>query len=107
MLNRLKALCLLSECTGDDIWSIELCEQRSIPPAWIDELSDGFESGFQHDSQTIYREGRPTNQYQGVRDIDLARRLGEYLGVDLAPLEARAQTRAQLVFAIQQAIEEQ
>jgi len=107
MLNRLKALCLLSECTGDDIWSIEHCQQRGIPQTWIDELSDGFESGFRRDSQTIYLDGCPINQYQGVRDIDLARRLGEYLGVDIASLEAGAHTRAQLVFAIQQAIEEQ
>lgn len=107
MLNRLKALCLLSECTGDDIWSIELCQQRGIPQTWIDELSDRFESGFRQDSQTIYLDGRPTNQYQGVRDIDLARRLGEYLGVDISTVEARAHTRSQLVFAIQQAVEEQ
>ncbi len=107
MLNRLKALCLLSECTGDDFWSIEHCLRRGIPQSWLDELSDRFESGFRHDSQTIYLDGRTINQYEGVRDIDLARRLGEYLGIDISAVEARSHTRSQLVFNIQQAVEEQ
>ncbi len=107
MINRLKALCLLSECTGDDIWSVEHCQQRGIPESWIVELQDCFESGFRSDLQTIYLDNRPINQYRGVRDIDLARRLGEFLGVNLAALEVLAHSRSQLVTAIQHAVEEQ
>lgn len=106
MLNRLKALGLLSECTGDDIWSIEHCQLRGIPEAWIDELSDCFESGFRNDTQTIYVEDLVVNQYQGVRDIDLAIRLGEYLAIDVRQLQDFASSRAALVVAIKQAAEE-
>ena len=104
MFNRLKALTLLSECTGDDIWSLEHCRLRGVPEAWIEELSDCFESGFRSDSQTIYVERRVVNQYQGIRDIDLAMKLGEYLGVPVAELEAISATRARLVSAIRDAI---
>ena len=104
MLNRLKALTLLSECTGDDIWSIEHCRARGVPEAWIEELADCYESGFRSDSQTIYVEQRVVNQYQGIRDIDLAIKLGEYLGVPVADLQAVSATRARLVSAIRDAV---
>lgn len=106
MLNRLKALTLLSECTGDDIWSIEHCQLRGIPPEWIEDLSDCFESGYRRDGQTIYYQDRMVNQYHGIRDIDLAIKLGEFLGVDVEELVSISPTRARLVVAIRQAIEE-
>ena len=104
MLNRLKALTLLSECTGDDIWSIEHSRARGVPEAWIEELADCYESGFRSDGQTIYVEQRVVNQYQGIRDIDLAIKLGEYLGVPVADLQAVSATRARLVSAIRDAV---
>lgn len=107
MLNRLKALTLLSECTGDDIWSLEHCRLRGIPEAWIDELADCFESGFRSDRQTIYYEQQVVNQYQGVRDVDLAIKLGHYLGVDVAGLVDISATRSRLVSAIREAILEE
>jgi hypothetical protein len=107
MLNRLKALTLLSECTGDDIWSQEHCRARGVPAAWIEELSDCFESGFRSDRQTIYVERRIVNQYQGVRDVDLAMKLGEFLGIAVAELQAISATRARLVSAIRDAVLEE
>ncbi|MCC6508318.1 MAG: hypothetical protein IT423_04375 [Pirellulaceae bacterium] len=107
MLNRLKALTLLSECTGDDIWSLEHCRLRSVPEEWIDQLADCYESGCRSDSQTIYYRDRLVNQYMGIRDVDLAIKLGEYLGVDVESLQAVAASRARLVSAIRQAIEEE
>ncbi len=107
MLNRLKALTLLSECTGDDIWSIEHCQARGIPADWIEELADCYESGYARDSQTIYYQDRMINQYHGIRDVDLAIKLGEYLGVAVAELIAISPTRSRLVVAIRQAIEEE
>ena len=107
LLTRLKALTLLSECTGDDIWSVEHCRLRGVPEAWIEELVDCFESGFERSSQTIFVRNSVVNQYHGLRDIDLAVKLGEFLGVDIALLSATSATRARLVLAIRQAIEEE
>ena len=88
MISRLKAHILLTECTGRDIWSVETCRERGIPEAWIAELADAHESGFERDRDTIYHEGQPTNQYHGVHDLRLARQLAEVLGLDL--IRARA-----------------
>lgn len=106
MLNRLKALMLLSECTGDDIWSVEHCRSRGVPEDWIAELSDCYESGFHANTQTIYVENRVVNQYHGIRDVDLAIRLGEQLGVPVQALMETSATRARLVAAIRDAIME-
>ncbi len=107
MLTRLKALTLLSECTGDDIWSVEHCQLRGVPEAWIDALVDCYESGFERLSQTIYVRDAIVNQYHGLRDIDLAVKLGEFLGIDVEALNATSATRSRLVVAIKQAIEEE
>lgn len=104
VIRRDRALALLSECTGDDIWSVEHCRARRVPEPWIEELADAFESSFDSDSQTIYHEGRTTNQYYGIRDVDLARRLAPVLGIQLGPLEAVAMSRADLVRAIKDAV---
>lgn len=105
-LDRIKALCLLTECTGDDIWPLEYCSLRGVPANWIEEMVDCFESGFQRDSETIYLDKLPTNQYEGIRDVDLAKRLGEFLGVDTTLLEQRAASRAHLVRIIKEEVEE-
>ena len=107
MFNRLKALSLLSECQGDEIWSLEYCAERGVPTAWVEELADCYESGFHDDSQTIYLDDRITNQYTGVRDVDLAIKLGSYLEIDVDALIDVSSSRARLVLAIKQAVEEQ
>ncbi len=75
MLPRLTALALLSECTGRDIWSVAYCQTKRIPQDWIEELVDCFESGFRTDRQTIYHQDQVVGQFEGVRDVDLARKL--------------------------------
>ncbi len=105
-VNRLKALLLLSECTGDDIWSLEYCRQRGIPEAWIEQLTDCYESGFQDDAQTIYFMGEITNQFEGIRDVDLAVNFAKFLGIDVSQYGPFASTRAELVQNIQDAAEE-
>ena len=107
MLTRLKALTLLSECTGDDIWSVEHCRLRGVPEAWIEALMDCYESGFERTSLTIFVRDNVVNQYHGLRDIDLAVKLGEFLGVDVESLSSTSTTRARLVLSIRQAIEEE
>lgn len=106
MLHRLLALSLLSECTGDDLWSIEYCRQRGIPEVWIEELLDGFESNFTLESRTIYVENQRVNQYEGIRDVDLACKLGEFLGVDTARILERTSHRQRVVQEIREAMEE-
>lgn len=102
----IRALCLLSECTGDDIWSPAHCLERGVPAAWLQELEDCFESGFDRDDHTIYVENSVVNQYQGIRDVDLAMKLGEYLGVDVQSLQAISLTRRDLVRLIREHVEE-
>lgn len=97
---------LLDECTGVDIWSADICRQKGIPDAWIDELADAYESGFDRDDDTIYYDEQPVNQYHGVHDLSLARRLAEHLGVDVARATAAAPTRAAEVRALKEAVEE-
>ena len=107
MLSRLKALTLLSECTGEEIWSLEHCRLRGVPEAWLDELVECFESGFDRDDQTIYVGEAVVNQYHGLRDFDLAMKLGEYLGLDVETLHAVAPNRGAFVRGLCEAIEEQ
>ncbi len=105
-MHRLKALDLLAECTGDHIWSEDYCRRRGVPEAWIHDLADCFESNFFRDTETIYASDGPTNQYHGVRDVDVAIRLGETLGIDIEHLRCLAFSRAALVQAIREAVEE-
>ena len=97
---------LLYECTGDDLWPREYCLQRGVPEVWIDELCEGFESGFRSESQKIYLGDQVVNQFEGVRDVDLACKLGEYLGVDLPLILSSHFTRAAIVRAIRESYEE-
>ena len=106
MLDRMRALTLLAECNGAEIWSVELCRQKRVPEAWIDELADCFESGFETDRQTIYESDQVVNQYHGVRDFDLAIRLGEYLGVDTQRVTSVTFSPEAAVIAIKEAVDE-
>ena len=104
MIPRHRALALLSKCTGDEIWSLEACREAGVPPSWVEELADTFESGFGADSQTIYVKNSATNQYHGMRDLDLAMHLARSLGLDVDPLTAAALGRRGIVEAIKQAV---
>ena len=106
-LSRLQALRLLSEGVGDEIWSIEFCQQKNVPEDWIEELSDCFESGFRSDHQTIYEENQVVNQYHGVSDLDLAYKIGEFFGINVQQVTATAFGRRAQLIAIREAIEEQ
>ena len=99
-------LAILTECTGDDLWSVEHCRQRHVPESWIEELADAFESGFRTDSQTIYQGDWVTNQYHGVRDVDLAMRAAQSMGMNVDRVTAGALSRRGVVQAIKQAIME-
>ena len=90
MISRLKAQILLAECTGRDIWSAEICRDKGVPEAWIAELADAHESGFTFDDETIYYEDRVVNQYHGIHDLLLARKLAGMLGVDVDRVRAMA-----------------
>ncbi|GAA5509687.1 hypothetical protein [Novipirellula caenicola] len=103
---RHRALALLSECTGDEIWSVEHCRIRRVPDKWIEEDREAFESGFRSDDQTIYVGQRQVNQYFGVRDVDLAVRIGRSLGLDVDRITANSLSRRGVVVAIKEAIME-
>ena len=105
-MNRLKALALLSECTGRDIWSVAYCRERQVPEAWIAELTDCFESGFRSDRQTIYHEEQVVNQYEGIHDRDLACKLADSVGVDVQRAIATALGPEAEVRALQEAVDE-
>lgn len=105
-MNRDLALELLYECTGDDLWSRDYCQRRGVPESWIEELADAFESGFRSDSEVIYVGDRRVLQYDGVRDVDLAIRLGEFLGVDTSAVLATHLTRQGVVQAIRETLED-
>ncbi len=82
-LSRSRALAILSKCIGNQIWDVETCFGQGVPQDWIEELADAYESGFRSDRETIYVADSATNQYYGVRDVDLAIRIGKLLGLDV------------------------
>ncbi|MEZ6118876.1 MAG: hypothetical protein R3C28_20225 [Pirellulaceae bacterium] len=106
-LDRLKARMLLDECTGDDLWPVDLCRQKGIPEDWIDELADAYESGFKTDRETIYYQQQPVNQFHGLLDYHIAVRLAEFLGVRTDLILDRHGTRSATVFALKQAADEE
>lgn len=97
---------LLSECRGNEIWSPQICREKGVPEAWIEELSDTFESGFKTDRETIYTDDGVTNQYHGVRDLHLAYKLAEFLGVDSARVTELTLGSEAEVRALQEAVDE-
>ena len=105
-MNRSQALRLLSECTGDDIWSIEYCRKSHVPEAWIEELQDAYESGFDATNQTIYYRNVVVNQFEGIRDVDLACKLGQLLKVNVSRIVQQQTSRSNVVREIREAIEE-
>ena len=105
-LSRLQALSLLHECDGDHIWSLQHCRSRGIPEDWIQELADGFESGFDRDDTTIYFDEKRVTQYEGIRDYDLALKLANYLRIDVGPQIDLLPTRRAIVRAIKEKFEE-
>lgn len=103
-LPRHRALALLAQCDGDEIWSVEHCQSVGVPQRWIDELADAYESNLQQDSQTIYVESGVTNQYHGVRDVDLAIEIARSMGLDVDRVTALALGRRGIVQAIKDAV---
>jgi hypothetical protein len=103
-ISRSRALALLTLCQGDEIWSLEDCRVHGVPEVWIEDLSDTFESGFSTDRQTIYVGDRVTNHYHGVRDLDLAERLAESLGLDFDRITANLLNKRSMVVALKQAV---
>ena len=99
-----RALALLSQCRGDEIWSVEHCRDHGVPETWIAELADAFESGYRTDRETIYVGANSTNQYHGVRDLDLAIRLGESMGLQVDRITANVLGRRAMVKAIKEAL---
>ena len=101
---RHRALAILSKCVGNEIWSAGHCRDAGVPEVWFEELSDVFESGFQADSQTIYIGNDVTNQYHGVRDLDLAIQIARSMGLDVDRVTATALGRLAVVQAIKDAV---
>ena len=106
MLSRLKARILLAECTGRDIWPVDICRDRGVPDTWIDELADCFESGFERDLDTVYHADAPVNQFHSVQDLHLAYKLAALLGVDTQQSTCLALGRTAEVRALQEAADE-
>ena len=105
-MNRSYLLTLLTECTGDDIWSVEYCRQVRVPETWIAECVDSYESGFDRNENTIYYRERVVNQFEGVRDVDIACMIARQLGIDVRRLIESSSSRADLVRKIRETIEE-
>jgi hypothetical protein len=105
-MNRSLALQLLSECTGDDIWSIEHCRHRRVPAAWTEQLRDAYESGFNSVDSMIFYHGELINQFEGIRDVDLACKIGDFLGLNVKRICESHYSRSSVVRAIREAIEE-
>lgn len=105
-LPRERALAILQECRGDEIWSLEHCRLRGVPELWIEDLVDTYESGFQRDSETIYWKGNITNQYRGVHDVKLAIHVARSMGLDVDRVTQSALGRVGIVNAIKEAVED-
>ena len=105
-MNEIKAQVLLGKCVGDEIWSLEKCELEGIPKQWLEELQGAFESGFDHDRNTIYVENKMTNQYHGVLDLQIAYKCAEFLGIDWRTATQSALGRRAEVRALKEAFEE-
>jgi len=97
---------LLLKCQGDEIWDVQTCREAGIPDAWIEELLDRYESGYDSDSNTIYHQGKMVNQYEGVSDLHLAYKLAEFLGIDWERATASVIGRRAIVTAIKAELDE-
>ncbi|QEG21703.1 hypothetical protein [Mariniblastus fucicola] len=107
MFDSVTAQMLLLKCQGDEIWSEATCRASGVPDAWIEELCENYESGFDSDANTIYGEdGKLTNQYRGVSDLVLARKLAEFIGLDWKSAVAFTFDRRSEVNAIKELLDE-
>jgi hypothetical protein len=106
VFNRLLAEKILLECTGNEIWSYDTCRQSGIPEAWIEELQEAYESGFAGENQMIFYQGRLVNQFEGCRDLDLALKLAEYLGIDTTEIRQRPLSPQMVVTRLKEELEE-
>lgn len=107
MFDSVAAQMLLLKCTGDEIWSEQTCREAGVPDAWIEELCENYESGFDSDTNKIYGEdGKLTNQYRGVSDLLLARKLADFIGLDWHNAASLAFDRRGEVSAIKEALDE-
>lgn len=107
MFDSVAAQMLLLKCVGDEIWSESTCRQEGLPEPWIEELCENYESGFDSDTNTIYGEdGKLTNQYRGVSDLLLARKLADFIGLQWQQASALAFDRRSEVQAIQDLLDE-
>ena len=69
-------------------------------------MLDCFESGFDDDRNTIYVGQKAVNQFEGVRDIDLAFKLAEYLGIDWQRATSHLSSRQGKVDALKAELDE-
>lgn len=105
-LNSASAQLLLLNCVGDQIWDEQTCLKHGIPQNWFDELVDNYESGFDHDRNTIYVNENVVNQYRGVSDLQIAYKLAEFLEIDWKLATAAVVGRRAQVAAIKAELDE-
>jgi hypothetical protein len=105
-MDQVTAQMLLLKCHGDEIWDTTACLAAGIPEAWIAELTDRFESGFDSDRNSLYVNGRLVNQFEGVSDLHLAYRLAEFIGIDWERVTQSAFSRRAKVDAIKAELDE-
>jgi hypothetical protein len=106
MISEINALALLELCRGDEIWSIEYCRDAGVPEPWVLEMSDVFESGFDSERSKIYETGELRNHYEGVRDLELAYQIANFLKYDTSEIRLTVLDRRRQVAAIKQLIHE-
>ena len=106
IMDPIAAQILLLKCVGDEIWSEATCREHGVPEIWIQELADQHESGFDFDRNTIYVDDRVVNQYRGVQDLLLARKLAVCIGIDVRSATAVVAGRVAEVNALKEALDE-
>ena len=106
IMNAISAQMILLKCQGDELWPEDVCLAAGIPQAWIDELVEQYESGFDIDQNTIYKDGRMINQFQGVSDLLLAYKLADYIGIDWQRETGHIVSRTGKVAALKEALDE-
>ena len=105
-MDSISAQMLLLKCHGDEIWPEDVCLAAGIPQVWIDELVEQYESGFDTHRNTIYVDGKVTNQFRGVSDLLLAYKLADYIGIDWQAETGHVLSRVDKVNALKEAIDE-
>jgi hypothetical protein len=106
MFDHAAAELLLTRCRGDEVWSPEHARQLGVPESWIVELQDCYESGFDHDRNTLYTDGGLVNQYHGIADLELAYRAAEFLGIETTKIRRLPLSRRGQVAELQAALDE-